>query len=174
MKIASLLALLGLLQLDALAVEFDRRQPIDIQADTSETDLARGITHLKGNVRIEQGDLKINAAQGDIYNDGRVVSKVILRGRPASWELRSADEGTVTASAEIIEYRLAEEIIELTGNAFVSHPQGEARGDHIRYDLRNEQFQGRGSEPGNGIRIRLNPPEPKAAAGDDTEQPDSG
>ena len=140
------------------ALESDRQQPLEVNANSTDGTLGDGITTLRGDVDIRQGTLHITADEAEVSKvDGRVNS-VTFRGKPAFLEQEIEEQGLVQATANIIEYKVASGLVTLTGNADVKHPQYEISGEVLTYDLNIQHFEGSGNGNGNGrIHIRLDP-----------------
>ena len=142
----------------ATALETDRQQPLEINANATDGTLGDGITTMRGNVEIRQGTLHITADEAEVKKaDGRVQS-VTFRGQPAHLEQEIDEQGLVKATATVIVYQVANGLVTLTGNAYVQHPQYQISGDLLTYDLKAQHFEGSSAENGNGrIHIRLDP-----------------
>jgi len=140
------------------ALESDRQQPLEVNANSTDGTLGDGITTLRGDVDIRQGTLHITADEAEVSKvDGRVNS-VTFRGKPAFLEQEIEEQGLVQATANIIEYQVASGLVTLTGNADVTHPQYQISGEILIYDLNIQHFEGSGDASGNGrIHIRLDP-----------------
>jgi len=153
----SMLCLLGF-SMSAVALESDRQQPLEINANATDGTLGDGITTMRGDVEIRQGTLHITADEAEVKKaDGRVQS-VTFRGRPAYLEQEIEEQGLVKATAATIDYQVATGIVTLTGDADVQHPQYQISGDVLTYDLEAQHFEGSGAEDGNSrIHIRLDP-----------------
>ena len=142
------------LSLSATALESDRQQPLEINANATDGTLGDGITTMSGNVEIHQGTLHITADEAEIKKtDGRVQS-VTFRGRPAFLEQEIEEQGLVKATAATINYQVANGLVTLTGDANVQHPQYQISGEVLTYDLKIQHFKGNGTENGNG-RIHI-------------------
>jgi len=152
-----MLCLLGF-SMSAVALESDRQQPLEINANATDGTLGDGITTMRGDVEIRQGTLHITADEAEVKKaDGRVQS-VTFRGRPAYLEQEIEEQGLVKATAGTIDYQVATGIVTLTGDADVQHPQYQISGDVLTYDLEAQHFEGSGAEDGNSrIHIRLDP-----------------
>jgi lipopolysaccharide export system protein LptA len=142
----------------AMALESDRQQPLEVNANSTDGTLGDGITTLRGDVDIRQGTLHITADEAEVAKvDGR-VSSITFRGIPAFLEQEIEEEGLVQATANSINYQVASGLVTLTGKADVKHPQYEISGESLTYDLNVQHFQGSGDESGdNRIHIRLDP-----------------
>jgi lipopolysaccharide export system protein LptA len=153
-----LLAGLLSLSMPLMALESDRQQPLEVNANSTDGTLGDGVTTLRGNVEIRQGTLHITADEAEVNKvDGRVNS-VTFRGKPAFLEQEIEEQGLVQAKANTIDYQVASGLVTLTGNADVKHPQYQISGESLTYDLNIQHFRGSGDENGNGrIHIRLDP-----------------
>ena len=144
--------------LPLLALESDRQEPLEVNANSTDGTLGDGVTTLRGNVDIRQGTLHITADEAEVNKiDGRVNS-VTFRGQPAFLEQEIEEQGLVQATSNVIDYQVASGLVTLTGNANVTHPQYQISGELLIYDLNIQHFQGSSDENGNGrIHIRLDP-----------------
>ncbi len=161
--------------MSAVALESDRQQPLEINANATDGTLGDGITTMRGDVEIRQGTLHITADEAEVKKaDGRVQS-VTFRGQPAYLEQEIEEQGLVKATAGTIDYQVATGIVTLTGNADVQHPQYQISGDLLTYDLKVQHFEGSSADDGNGrIHIRLDPEVINKADKKDTPNPDKG
>lgn len=177
-----LLAFAGVLVLSLpvplCALETDRQQPLEVNADSTDGTLGDGIATLKGNVEIRQGTLLIKSDIATVEKvDGR-VRKFELIGEPVHLQQEIEEEGLVSAEAGKVEYIVATGIVTFTGAADVVHPQYNISGEVLEYDLNTQHFKGSGGDSNGRIRIRLDPevvPD-KAPDADEAgeEQPETG
>jgi len=146
------------LNLPLMALESDRREPLEVNANSTDGTLGDGITTLRGNVDIRQGSLNITADEAEVNKiDGR-VSTVTFRGAPAFLEQEIEEQGLVQATADVIDYQVASGLVTLTGHANVKHPQYQISGELLTYELNIQHFKGSSDENGNGrVHIRLDP-----------------
>lgn len=141
-----------------MALESDRQQPLEINADSTDGTLGDGITTLRGDVDIRQGTLHITADEAEVNKVDGLVNTVIFRGKPAFLEQDIEEQGLVQATANEIKYQVASGLVTLTGSADVKHPQYKISGELLTYDLNVQHFQGSGDGNGNGrIHILLDP-----------------
>lgn len=139
------------------ALETDRQQPLEVNADSTDGTLGDGMATLKGNVEIRQGTLLIQADVAKVEKvDGRVRS-FELNGTPVHLEQEIEEEGVVQAEALKVDYEVATGIVTLTGSADVTHPQYHISGEVLEYDLNTQHFKGSGGDSNGRIRIRLDP-----------------
>ncbi len=140
------------------ALPEDSTQPILIQANTAEMNQRSDEIVYMGDVRVEQGSLRVNADRITVeYVDQKVV-RIIAEGAPARYRQAIDDpEGEVKAEADTIIYRTSEEQLELSGKASLEQQGNTINGDTIRYDMvagRVEAVSG----AGNSVRMVLQPP----------------
>lgn len=155
--IASLLAVLMPFTA-AQALQSDREQPLEVNAQGTEGSLGDGPTMLKGQVEIRQGTLLITADQAEVLKSEGKVARVTFTGSPATLEQEIEEQGMVSAQANRITYEVSAGTVELAGKADVNHPQYRISGDMLTYDLDTQHFEGTGSDNGDGrISIRLEP-----------------
>jgi lipopolysaccharide export system protein LptA len=148
-----MLVLAGPLQ----ALETDRQQPLEVNADSTDGTLGDGTATLQGSVEIRQGTLLIRADVAQVEKvDGR-VRRIELTGKPVHLQQEIEAQGLVTAESRKIEYEVASGIVTLTGAADVVHPQYHISGEVLKYDMNVQHFQGSGGEENGRIRIRLDP-----------------
>ena len=149
-----------------LALETDRQQPLEVNADSTDGSLGDGIATLKGNVEIRQGTMLIRSDIAEVEKvDGR-VRKFELNGSPVHLQQEIEEEGLVTAEAKNVVYMVATGIVTLTGEADVIHPQYHISGEVLEYDMNTQHFQGSGGDGNGRIRIRL---EPEVIPGNDPD-----
>lgn len=146
------------LSLPLMALESDRKQPLEVNANSTDGTLGDGVTTLRGDVDIRQGTLHITADEAEVNKVDGKVNSVTFRGQPAYLEQEIEEQGLVQAEANTIEYQVATGLVTLTGSAKVRHPQYQISGESLTYDLNIQHFKGSGDENGNGrIHIRLDP-----------------
>ena len=146
------------LSMPLMALESDRQQPLEVNANSTDGTLGDGVTTLRGNVDIRQGTLHITADEAEVKKVDGKVNSVTFRGQPAFLEQEIEEQGMVQAEASTSDYQVASGLVTLTGGAKVTHPQYQISGELLIYDLNIQHFKGSGDENGNGrIHIRLDP-----------------
>lgn len=151
----------------AVALESDRQQALEVNADSTNGILGDGVTVLSGQVEIRQGTLLIRADRAEVDKTDGKVRQITLRGDAAFLQQQIEELGLVKAWASNIQYQVGSGLVLLSGNARVEHPQYAVSGDQLRYDLNVQHFEGIGSADGNGrVHIRL---DPEVAPGVDEE-----
>jgi lipopolysaccharide export system protein LptA len=134
----------------------DRDQPMDVDAD--HFDVLMGddsVTKLRGNVRIRQGSLEVDADEADIHQVGGETERIVLRGGPARLrQVSDAGEPMDAAASEIV-YTMSSDIILLTGSVVVNQTRGTLRGERINYNIGTGRLDGGGE--GQRVNMRILP-----------------
>ncbi|HEX7047808.1 MAG TPA: lipopolysaccharide transport periplasmic protein LptA [Gammaproteobacteria bacterium] len=157
-----LLVALSLLAIPAYGSEAS----LTVSSHSVEADRSKGISVFTGEVRIDKGGIHIEADEARLRALEGVVQEGTLIGRPAKFRQQPEGAALVTGEAERIEYDAVNEIIVLTGNAWVRQGEDEFRAETIRYDIATEKvlatspesakervtiiFQPKNDEPDNG------------------------
>ena len=171
--------LIGLTGLAAVAhgLPEDRDQPIRISADRAEMDDASGTAVYHGDVRMDQGTMRVTAATLTIETEDEAVVRITARGaeagEPAQYEQQPAvDQELVHARARTIVYLTADERIELRGNAHLRQSEDQFEGDLISYDMRARKVTA--SSEGDSGRVNFTIAPERLSPGDRTGTRPSG
>jgi lipopolysaccharide export system protein LptA len=152
---ALLLSLL-LLPQQGQALESDQQQPIRISADKALRDEKQGFTVYRGNVRMTQGTLRIDADAITIYHRTEEADRIVAEGRPARLQQQpEPDQGLVHASARIIEYYKLEERVILKDEAFIEQDGSTVTGETIDYLIRQQRVRADAGESKSGNRVEV-------------------
>ena len=153
-RVSPLFLAFALLPGAATALQSDRQQPMQIGADYSDASLGEtGKAVLRGNVSIVQGTLKISS-------DNATVERVAGEIRRAELALDSG--GQMQARARKVDYDLVADVLVLTGDVVVTQPEGDLRGERIRYDMKTGRLEGGGD--GGRVQMRIEPRKPAGGA----------
>lgn len=148
---------LGFLAAHTQALPSDRDQPIHIESDRAERDGRQGITVYQGDVRLRQGSLRIAADRLEVRTDAdNEVQEVIAEGEPAEFE-QQPNEGDelVRAQAHRVHYRVAQEQLELTTNAWLRQGEASMTGNRIDYDIASDRVEAEGDVGTDRPRIEM-------------------
>lgn len=153
------MSLLALAASTTQALQSDREQAMDISAETTDATLGEnGRAVLNGNVMIVQGTLKIESNSATVEKAVGAIKRALLEGTPVRLQQALDAGGQMQARARNIDYDVVNEVLLLTGDVVVTQPEGDLRGERIRYDLKSGRLEG----GGNGGRVQMRIP-PKAA-----------
>ncbi|MDO5072977.1 MAG: lipopolysaccharide transport periplasmic protein LptA [Neisseria animaloris] len=135
----------------AYALESDRKQPIQIEADQGSLDQANQVTTFSGNVIIKQGSLNIRAASVRVSRNDKGEQFMSASGSPVRFgQTLDGGKGTVNGQANQVEFSSATGIVKLTGNAKVQRGGDLAEGASIVYNTRTEVYTVNGSKGSKG------------------------
>lgn len=135
----------------AAALESDRQQPIQVQADRVEMDNRSGVSTYRGNVILDQGSLHMEADLLIVYRATAELDRIEAEGRPVRF--RQRPEGAtadVEGEALRLEYRAAEDRLLLQGAAWVQQGGDRFSGERIQYDTVLSRVQASGQDNGSG------------------------
>jgi lipopolysaccharide export system protein LptA len=107
---------------------------------------------LSDDVRIERGELVVEADTGQaLQADGR-YERIELDGNPARWSTVTEEGRRVEGESDRIVHDLLTEQVVMVGNARVREPRGSFSGQRLLYDLRTQATEGEG-----GIHMIIDP-----------------
>nr|WP_180028220.1 lipopolysaccharide transport periplasmic protein LptA [Acinetobacter sp. YH16032] len=157
----------------AFALPSDRNQPIMLLADRATYNDKTGITTYVGNVSVEQGTFKLNAASIVAnLNANRQISSVNASGSPAKFQQQlESKRGIARGEASKIVYNADTGIITLSGNAYLYQDGASIRGNTLRYSMNKGDIEvvgggssGTGSSKGR-VQIIIPPSASKSFSG---------
>ena len=122
------------------ALESDRRQPIQIEADQGSLDKQNQTTVFSGNVKMRQGSMYMNAAKITAHKDSAGNQTIIAVGNPATFGQQLEKEGMVYGKGNNVHYESKSGIVTITGNAQVNRGGDMARGAVIVYNTNTEVY----------------------------------
>jgi lipopolysaccharide export system protein LptA len=117
-----------------LALESDRTQPIQVEADSAEIDDGKGVSTYQGNVVIRQGSIRIEADRVTVQQKGSGSEKVTAVGSPVRFQQQPDKGELVKARAKRAEYAIDSELLYLLGDAVLIQGSDNFRSDRIIYD----------------------------------------
>lgn len=163
---------LGLCAFSAMsfALPSDRNQPISLLADRATYNDKTGVTTYTGNVIIEQGSMKINAASIVAnLNANKQISTVTASGSPAKFQQQlETNRGIARGEAQKIVYNAESGILNLTGNAYLYQDGASIRGNSLKYSMNKGDIEvsGGGSGTSKGrVQIIIPPSSSKSFGG---------
>jgi lipopolysaccharide export system protein LptA len=132
----------------AHALDSDKDKPLDVYSEKFDGGPSAPITKLDGHVKLTQGSLVGTGDHADVHQKDKVITRVVMTGAPATLKQDIEGGGTMDSKAKTIDYDVVAKRAVLTGIAVVVHPRGEARGEHLTYDVDTGKMTGEGgTEP---------------------------
>lgn len=138
----------------AQALTSDRRQPIEIQADSFFGDEVKQMASYSGNVAVNQGSTALRGARLDMSITPKGYRRIELKGSPASFK-QQRDPKTpgqaewINANAERIIYDEESDMVTLKGHAKLTRTvngvqKDSTSGEVIAYDMSNGRAEIKG------------------------------
>lgn len=129
--------------LPALALTGDSDKPVNIDSINQALDLQGNVATFTGNVVVTQGSIKITADKVVVTRPGGDSKKTIVDawGNPATFYQMQDSGKPVQGHAAKLHYELANDFIELTGNAFIQQQDSNIKGDRITYLVKQQKMQ---------------------------------
>jgi lipopolysaccharide export system protein LptA len=118
----------------AWALESDRAQPIQVEADSVEIDDRKGLSTYQGNVVIRQGTIRIEADRVTVQQRGSHSEKVTADGTPVHFQQQPDKGQLVKGHAKRAEYSVDSELLYLLGDAVLTQGPDVFKSDRIIYD----------------------------------------
>jgi lipopolysaccharide export system protein LptA len=131
--------MLMMLSLTAYAEKADRDQPIDLEADSLQTNDAKKISTYTGNVILTQGTLVIHADKLIVREDKEGFQHSTSTGNPTTFKQKMEGKSEyIEGSAQRIEYDGHMDKVQLYTKAWVKRGQDVVNGEYIMYDANAE------------------------------------
>ncbi|ORM73806.1 lipopolysaccharide ABC transporter substrate-binding protein LptA [Pantoea wallisii] len=129
--------------LPALALTGDSDKPVNIDSVNQALDLQGNVATFTGNVIVTQGTIKITADKVVVTRPGGDSNKTIVDayGNPATFYQMQDNGKPVKGHAAKLHYELANDFVELTGNAFIEQQDSNITGDRITYLVKEQKMQ---------------------------------
>ncbi|MGH6870466.1 MAG: lipopolysaccharide transport periplasmic protein LptA [Rhizomicrobium sp.] len=138
----------------------DSNQPINVDADSFEGDLATKVGTYKGNVIVTQGDMKMRSDNVRIVETGDKPSKVFAHGAIVI----DAPNGTATGDDGVYDLNL--KTITLTGKVVLTKEKNVMRGTRLVMDMNtNIAHLTAAGMKGNRVQAVLNPNQKTSSGG---------
>jgi len=134
-----LTVMLMLLSPMAYAEKADRDQPINLEADSLQTNDAKKISTYVGNVILTQGTLVIHADKLVVREDREGFQHSTSTGNPTTFKQKQEGKDEyIEGSAQRIEYDGHMDKVQLYTKAWVKRGQDVVNGEYIMYDANAE------------------------------------
>mgnify|MGYP003582862862 FL=1 len=148
---------LSALSVFAYALPSDRNQPLSLLADRATYNDKTGITTYTGNVVIEQGTMKINAASiVASLNSNKQVSTITATGSPAKFQQQlETNRGIARGEAQKIVYNAETGILNLSDNSYLYQDGASIRGNTLKYSMNKGDIEVSGSSGATGSKGRV-------------------
>ncbi len=123
----------------ASALPSDRKQPVRISAQYAEIKEKEGYSYYKGNVRLRQGSLLVEAEKLELFHPNKQLKKVVASGtkkQPVYFEHQPKKGDEIAKGiAKTLTRQLKPDQLILKGDARVCQKGNEQRGETITYEI---------------------------------------
>ncbi|PIJ51049.1 lipopolysaccharide ABC transporter substrate-binding protein LptA [Erwinia sp. OLTSP20] len=129
--------------LPVMALTGDTEKPVHIDSENQALDMQGNVATFTGNVIATQGTIKVTADKVVVTRPGGDSNKTIIDayGNPATFYQMQDNGKPVQGHAARLHYELANDFIELTGNAFLQQQDSNVNGDRITYLVKAQKVQ---------------------------------
>ena len=117
--------------------------PINLTADSGESDANKGIATYTGNVVISQGEMRVSGDKVVVHIDKGQVSVIEAWGKPASFHYVPKGEPAIDGWGSYMKYSVVPSTVYMEGNAKVRQEQNETKAQTLTYDLKREKVSGK-------------------------------
>ena len=137
-----LFTLVSFTTINANALSTDREQPAVISADDVEFDFSTGVRIYRGNVKLDQGTMKLRADKLIVEYKDDVLQRATAFGNPATFQQRpDGKPKDMIGKGKKLELDEVKNIVTITENAFIDNGEGTATGSLITYDITNDKMK---------------------------------
>lgn len=117
------------------ALQSDKDQPMELEADSADIDESKGVSIYTGNVVVVQGSINLRADRVTVYQHGSKPTRIIAEGQPVKFrQLQNDREQYVKGVARKADYLIASEELVLIGDAVLTQGKDSFESDRIVYD----------------------------------------
>lgn len=147
----------------AQALEGDASAPVQVEADRFDLDNKAGSAVYQGDVRIQQGSMKLNGDRVELYRnaEGKLSRAVAVGNRAYIEQKPSPEEKLMKGWGKRIVYHVAERRVELIDQAELHQGNDTFDGGFLEYFLDRRVVQARstadGVEGNQRVRMTLEP-----------------
>jgi len=159
MKTVNPLALLlFLLPLHSAALDSDRAQAIEVEADHLEMREQENISIYEGNVVLIQGSMNIRSDRLTIhFNDANELTLMEMTGQPASFRQLDNEQQEMYGEALEIDYIESRSLLELRRSAFFRHAGDLIKSELIRINTVTNGIEAGGTSGDERVKMVIKP-----------------
>ena len=130
------------------------------QAQATGLDFDNSRWVFRGSVKITMDQGQLTSDEAEITFAKKILSKAIVKGKPAAFEQRIAKTGKLAQGrADSIVYDVTKNVVHFSKNAWLSDGQNEIRGESLKYNVLAQNIVAESSEQGSQrVHIIITPP----------------
>lgn len=134
------------------ALSTDKNEPAVISADDVEFDFSTGVRIYRGNVKLDQGTMKLRADKLIVEYKDDVLQKATAFGEPAVFQQRPDNKpNDVIGKGMKLELDEINNMVILIDNASINDGEKNAAGAMITYDMANDKMKIVGGRPSGAV-----------------------
>ncbi|MCP4433159.1 MAG: lipopolysaccharide transport periplasmic protein LptA [Gammaproteobacteria bacterium] len=146
------------MSLNTAAIDGDRDQPIQVEADTLEIRDDENISIYSGNVSLIQGSMQIRSDRLVIhFNDENELLLLEMTGNPATFRQLSNDNKEMFGQADKLDYHEPKSLLILSGSARFDNNGDTIEGSSIRINTISDYIEASSSKPDERVRVVIQP-----------------
>lgn len=140
------------------ALDADRDQPIEVEADSLEVREQENISIYQGNVKLKQGSLEISSDRLVIhFNDNSDLVLMEMTGNPARLRQLDNEQQEMRGQARQINYLESESLLELIEEARFTHAGDTIESTLIRINTEDNNIQAGSSDADERVKMLIQP-----------------
>lgn len=140
------------------ALDADRDQPIEVEADSLEVRDQENISIYQGNVKLKQGSLEISSDRLVIhFNDNGDLVLMEMTGNPARLRQLDNEQQEMRGQARQINYLESESLLELIEEARFTHAGDTIESTLIRINTEDNNIQAGSSDADERVKMLIQP-----------------
>lgn len=155
---AALVLLSALAPLHCWALESDRNQPIEVEADRLEIREQDNISVYEGNVRLVQGSMLINSDRLVIhFDENNELTKLEMTGKPARFRQLTDTQQEMLGEGDQIDYIESQSLLVLRQNASFRQTGDLIKSDLIRINTYTNSIEAGGEQTQDRVKMVIKP-----------------
>ncbi len=144
---------------NTLALQSDRKQPINVEADRASINKKTGTSTYSGNVVVQQGSMRITANKLVVYTVKGKLQKMQAQGEPVEFQQRT-EKGNkdISATAANMAFEASSNIIIFEQDAVLRQGANTFSSNRIVYSLDKDTVDAGKKSGGDRVTITIQPP----------------
>ena len=146
------------MSLSAVALEGDRDQPIEVEADTLEIRDDENISIYSGNVSLVQGSMQLRSDKMVIhFNDVNEIQLMEMTGKPATFRQLDQDNKEILGQADRLDYHEPKSLLVFSGNARLDNNGNTIEGSSIQINTETDRIDAKSEKADERVRVVIQP-----------------
>jgi lipopolysaccharide export system protein LptA len=132
-------------------------EPVRISADRVEVNQKTFSSTYRGNVKLTQGALRLNADLLQVYTKNGTLQRLKAEGNPAHFTAPLEDKSLATGEASTVNLNSSKGILLLMGHAKLTQMGNTIHNDRIEYNLNTGNLKAGGKHSKKRVEVILQP-----------------